>query len=134
MSASTSTMCCPFQPTRRGATPMLPNHPPPLLSCRPTADTSRVTSSSPSGSGFYDTGLDQQLRRRRVRTILLGGIATNIGVESTARAAFDMGYELIFVEDAMSSISAEAHQFAVKHIFPRMGRVRSTQEVVAELA
>ena len=83
---------------------------------------------------FYDTGLDQQLRRRRVRTILLGGIATNIGVESTARAAFDMGYELIFVEDAMSSISAEAHQFAVKHIFPRMGRVRSTQEVVAELA
>jgi nicotinamidase-related amidase len=93
-----------------------------------------VTSSSPSGSGFYDTGLDQQLRRRRVRTILLGGIATNIGVESTARAAFDMGYELIFVEDAMSSISAEAHQFAVKHIFPRMGRVRSTQEVVAELA
>ena len=83
---------------------------------------------------FYDTGLDQQLRRRRIRTILMGGIATNFGVESTARAAVDLGYEVVFVEDAMSSISVEAHEFAVKNIFPRMGRVRSTQEVLAELA
>jgi nicotinamidase-related amidase len=47
---------------------------------------------------FYATDLDQQLRRRGIRTIVLGGIATNFGVESTARAAFDRGYELVFAE------------------------------------
>ncbi len=79
---------------------------------------------------FYGTELGQQLHRRGIRTIIIGGIATNFGVESTARAAFDRGYELIFVEDAMSSFSADAHQFATQTIFPRMGRVRSTQQVL----
>jgi nicotinamidase-related amidase len=83
---------------------------------------------------FYGTELDQQLRRRRIGTIVLGGVATNFGVESTARAAFDRGYELIFVEDAMSSVSAAAHEFAVQNIFPRMGRVRKTEQVLEPLA
>jgi nicotinamidase-related amidase len=82
---------------------------------------------------FYGTELDLQLRRRGVRTIVLGGIATNIGVESTARDAYERGYEQIFVEDAMASVSAEAHEFVVKNIFPRIGRVRSTEEVLAAL-
>jgi nicotinamidase-related amidase len=79
---------------------------------------------------FYGTELDQQLRRRGIRTIVLGGIATNFGVESTARAAFDRGYELVFVKDAMSSIHPEAHRFATETIFPRMGCVRTTQDVL----
>jgi nicotinamidase-related amidase len=83
---------------------------------------------------FYGTDLDLQLRRRGVRTIVLGGIATNMGVESTARDAFERGYELIFVEDAMSSMIAEWHAFSVTQIFPRIGRVRSTDEVLAALA
>jgi nicotinamidase-related amidase len=82
---------------------------------------------------FYGTGLDLQLRRRAVQTIILGGIATNIGVESTARDAYERGYHQVFVEDAMTSISAEAHAFAVKNIFPRIGNVRSTKEVLAAL-
>jgi nicotinamidase-related amidase len=82
---------------------------------------------------FYGTDLDQQLRRLGIRTIVIGGIATNFGVESTARAAFDRGYALIFVEDAMASLSAEAHGFAVQHIFPRMGRVRTSDEVLESL-
>jgi nicotinamidase-related amidase len=82
---------------------------------------------------FYGTELDQQLRRRGVRTIVLGGIATNFGVESTARAAFDRGYELVFAEDAMSSVKAEAHQFATSVNFPRMGRVRTTEVLVDAL-
>jgi nicotinamidase-related amidase len=82
---------------------------------------------------FYGTDLDQQLRRRGIRTIVIGGIATNFGVESTARAAFDCGYALIFVEDAMASFSAEVHGFAVQHIFPRMGRVRTSGEVLEAL-
>lgn len=79
---------------------------------------------------FYGTPLDLQLRRRHVRTIVLGGIATNLGVESTARDAWEHGYHLVFVEDAMASFSTEWHSFAVKNIFPRIGRVRSTADVL----
>jgi len=79
---------------------------------------------------FYGTELDQLLRRRGIDTLLLGGIATNFGVESTARAAFDRSYKLVFAEDAMSSMDAEAHHFACTHIFPKMGRVRSTRAVI----
>ncbi|MCA1247550.1 isochorismatase family protein [Massilia oculi] len=79
---------------------------------------------------FYGTELDQLLRRRRIDTLVLGGIATNFGVESTARAAFDRNYRLVFAEDAMSSFDAEAHRFAVSKIFPRMGRVRSTRALI----
>jgi nicotinamidase-related amidase len=82
---------------------------------------------------FNGTSLEQQLRRKGVDTIVLGGIATNIGVESTARAALDHDYQLVFAEDAMSSMSAEWHEFSVKNIFPRMGRVRSTEEIIAAL-
>ena len=82
---------------------------------------------------FHGTELDLQLRRRGIRTIIMGGIATNFGVESTARAASDRGYALIFAHDAMSSIKAEMHQFAVHGIFPILGHVRSTAEVMAAL-
>jgi nicotinamidase-related amidase len=79
---------------------------------------------------FYGTQLDLQLRRRGIRTIVIGGIATNFGVESTARDAFEHGYALVFVEDAMAGLSNEAHSFAIKTIFPRIGRIRSTEEVL----
>jgi nicotinamidase-related amidase len=80
---------------------------------------------------FYGTELDLQLRRRGVTTIVLGGISTNIGVESTARAAYEHGYSLVLVEDAMASMSADEHTFAITKIFPRLGLVRSTEEVLA---
>ena len=82
---------------------------------------------------FYGTDLEQQLRRRGVRTVIMGGIATNLGVESTARAAFDLGYALVFAEDAMSTISEEMHRFSTGTLFPIMGRVRSTEEIVSAL-
>jgi len=82
---------------------------------------------------FYGTELDLQLRRRGIRTIVLCGIATAIGVESTARAAYELGYNQVFVEDAMSSRSAEEHAASVGAIFPRMGRVRSTAEVLSAI-
>jgi nicotinamidase-related amidase len=80
---------------------------------------------------FHATELDQILRRRGVKDIILAGIATNIGVESTARVAHDLGYDLVFVEDAMSSIGDGVHRFAVENLFPLMGRVRSTEQVLA---
>ncbi|MGD0818197.1 MAG: hydrolase [Methanomassiliicoccales archaeon] len=78
---------------------------------------------------FYGTELDLQLRRRGVDTIVLCGIATDYGVESTARFAYEYGYQQIFVEDAMASRSDEQHNAAVNFIFKRIGRVRRTEEV-----
>ncbi len=83
---------------------------------------------------FYGTELDLQLRRRKITTIVLCGIATNIGVESTARFAFEYGYEQIFVEDAMTGRSAAEHDMSVKTTFTRMGRVRKTQDVLEAFA
>jgi nicotinamidase-related amidase len=82
---------------------------------------------------FYGTDLDLQLRRRGLSAIVLCGIATEFGVESTARDAYERGYELIFASDAMTGMSAESHANAIERIFPRMGRVRSTEEIVAAL-
>lgn len=78
---------------------------------------------------FHGTPLDQVLRRRGITTIVLAGIATNFGVESTARGAIEHGYEVVFAEDAMSTMSAELHTFAVGKIFPVIGRVRSLAEI-----
>jgi nicotinamidase-related amidase len=82
---------------------------------------------------FYGTELDLQLRRRGVDTILLVGISTNVGVESTARDAFERGYEQVFVEDAMTARSPDDHAHALRTVFARIGRVRSTAEVLAAL-
>lgn len=80
---------------------------------------------------FYGTELDLQLRRRGITTIALCGISTDIGVESTARCAYELGYNQIFVEDAMSAMSAEEHVHTVTKIFPRIGVVKKTEEVLA---
>jgi nicotinamidase-related amidase len=82
---------------------------------------------------FYATELDQLLRRRGIKALILGGVVTNYGVESTARAAFDRGYELIFAEDAMSGMGAEAHHFACRNVFRNMGRVRTTAHIIDAL-
>jgi nicotinamidase-related amidase len=72
---------------------------------------------------FQGTGLDERLRERGVTTLVFGGIATNLGVESTARAAADLGYELVFVEDAMAAFTAAEHEASVRLDFPRLGTV-----------
>jgi nicotinamidase-related amidase len=78
---------------------------------------------------FHGTDLDLQLRRRGIKTVVLGGIATNFGVESTARQAFEHGYELIIVEDATTSISAPMHAFSIAEILPRLGIVSRAEEI-----
>jgi len=82
---------------------------------------------------FYGTDLDLQLRRRGLTTIVLCGIATAIGVESTARDAYERGYELLFAQDAMTDRDAASHANSIERIFPRMGRVRSTDEIIGAL-
>ena len=82
---------------------------------------------------FYGTDLDLQLRRRGLSTIVLCGIATETGVESTARDAYERGYELIFASDAMTGLTPEAHANSIERIFPRLGRVRTTTQIIAAL-
>jgi nicotinamidase-related amidase len=82
---------------------------------------------------FYGTDLDLQLRRRGNATIVLCGIATEFGVESTVRDAYERGYEQVFADDARTGLNAESHASAVERIFPRMGRVRRTEEIIATL-
>jgi nicotinamidase-related amidase len=83
---------------------------------------------------FYGTDLDLQLRRRGLNTIVLCGIATDYGVESTARFAYEYGYQQIFAEDAMSSVSEEQHYCAIRYVLRRIGRVRKTEEILKALA
>jgi nicotinamidase-related amidase len=82
---------------------------------------------------FYGTDLDLQLRRRGLGTIVLCGIATEFGAESTARDAYERGYELVFASDAMTGATAESHSNSIERIFPRMGRVRTTAEILAAM-
>ncbi|MGL5575018.1 MAG: isochorismatase family protein [Sarcina sp.] len=79
---------------------------------------------------FYGTELELQLRRRGIDTIVLCGIATGIGVDTTAREAYQRGFNQIFVSDAMTGLSEKENEYVLKYIFPRMGRVRTTEEVL----
>jgi nicotinamidase-related amidase len=83
---------------------------------------------------FYGTGLADQLRGRGVDTVVMTGIATTMGVESTARAACDHGFEVIFAADAMSGMTAAEHEHALTVVLPRFGEVVPTDEVLARLS
>ena len=83
---------------------------------------------------FAGTDLEQQLKSRGIDTVVLTGISTNAGVESTARQGTGLGFAFVLVEDACSSQNAEHHRFAFENIFPRLTRVCSTDEVLTSLA
>lgn len=93
-----------------------------------------ITVTKHTWGAFHGTDLDIQLRRRGVTQIVLTGIATSIGVESTARAAHEHGYHVTLASDAMSDMDAEAHQGSVERIFPRLGETGTTAEVLKLLA
>jgi nicotinamidase-related amidase len=96
------------------------------------ADPSDIRITKRQWGAFYGTELDLQLRRRGVTTVVIGGIATNMGVESTARAAHEHGYAVVLAEDATAAFSAEMHSFAFEHIFPRLGRVTRAAEIALQ--
>lgn len=101
----------------------------PELDCQPTD----VLIIKRQWGAFHGTELDLQLRRRGIETLVLGGISTNFGVESTARAAWEHGYALVLAEEAMTARSADEHTHAVQRIFSRLGRVRSTAQILTML-
>jgi nicotinamidase-related amidase len=83
---------------------------------------------------FYGTDLDLQLRRRGMTGMVLGGVATSLGVESTGRAAYDHGYNVTFARDAMADFSPCTHEHSVTVTFPLFGEVDTAAAVIAALA
>lgn len=79
---------------------------------------------------FHGTELDLQLRRRKIETVVLCGVASGIGVDTTAREAFQHGYQLVFAIDAISGISEAEHDYVRQFIFPRIGRIRTTEQIL----
>ncbi|MFD0338766.1 isochorismatase family protein [Streptomyces sp. NPDC127117] len=82
---------------------------------------------------FHGTDLDLRLRRAGVTQIVLAGIATSIGVESTARAAHEHGYNVTIAADAVTDMDADAHRNSVAKIFPRLGETDTTEAIIALL-
>lgn len=79
---------------------------------------------------FTGTGLDLQLRRRGIDTVVIAGIATNLGVESTARHAWELGYHVVVVEDGCATTTTEEmHRLTFSFVFPRIARVVSSHEL-----
>ncbi|MFF2650076.1 isochorismatase family protein [Streptomyces sp. NPDC058045] len=83
---------------------------------------------------FYGTQLDLELRRRGITQLVLTGIATSIGVESTARAAHEHGYHVTVATDAVTDRDGDAHRNSVEKIFPRLGETETTEAILKLLA
>jgi nicotinamidase-related amidase len=79
---------------------------------------------------FYGTALDLHLRRRGVTQVVLAGVMTSLGVESTARAAHERGYHVTLATDAMTDMDPDAHAHSAKRIFPLVGETGTTKEVL----
>jgi len=92
-----------------------------------------ITITKKQWGAFYGTDLELQLRRRGILTIVLCGVSTNYGIESTARFAYEYGFQQVFAEDAMASGSPEAHNASVNYVLRRIGRVRKTDEILEAL-
>jgi nicotinamidase-related amidase len=81
---------------------------------------------------FVGTSLDETLRKRGVTQVFLTGVATSFGVESTARSAYDYGYNVVIVVDAVTDRDADAHRHSVEKIFPRISETATT-DIVSKL-
>jgi nicotinamidase-related amidase len=82
---------------------------------------------------FIGTTLDSYLRECGVTQVFLTGIATRSGVEATARSAFDLGYNVVLVTDAMTDMDEAAHRHSVENVFPRIGETDTAENVLAFL-
>ena len=107
--------------------------PPQALAFRPEMEAldAEVVVTKRQWSAFHGTELDLQLRRRGVTTVVVGGVMTNFGVESTARDAWQHSYAVVVAEDACSSLNPDMHRFAIERILPRVARVRSSAAIAA---
>ena len=84
-------------------------------------------------NAFFETSLHDELQKRNITGIVIAGISTSIGVEGTARAASELGYNISFAIDAMTDMQPLAHERSIQFIFPRMGETGSTKEIIQKL-
>ncbi len=97
------------------------------------AQPSDIRVTKATWGAFHGTDLDQRLRDAGVTQVLVTGVATSAGVESTARAAHEHGYDVVLVTDAMTDMDADNHTHSVEKIFPRIGETTTTAELLALL-
>ena len=83
---------------------------------------------------FHDTALDGALRSRGVTQVLIAGVATSIGVESTARSAHEHGYHVVLPVDVMFDGNTDSHTHSITHLFPRLGETTTADRVLRELS
>lgn len=79
---------------------------------------------------FTDTDLDEHLKKLGVTQVVIAGVATSIGVESTARQAYELGFNVTLAVDAMTDRNPDAHGNSITRIFPRLGETGTTQEII----
>jgi len=82
---------------------------------------------------FIGTSLDDYLRQCGVTQVFVTGVATSAGVEATARSAYDYGYNVVLVTDAMTDRDADAHRHSIEKIVPRLGETDTTENVLRRL-
>lgn len=83
---------------------------------------------------FAGTDLESCLRQKGVTQVVVAGVATGTGVESTARQAYEQGYIVTLAVDAMTDARPEAHAWSLSHVFPRLGETGTAQQIVDLLA
>ena len=79
---------------------------------------------------FTNTDLDEYLKKQRVTQVVIVGISTSAGVESTARHAFELGFNVTLAVDAMTDRNADAHTNSITRIFPRLGETGTAQQII----
>ncbi|MDX3809953.1 isochorismatase family protein [Bosea thiooxidans] len=89
-----------------------------------------ITVTKRTWGAFASTDLDARLKAMAITQVIVAGIATGTGVESTARQAFEQGYNVTLAIDAMSDIRPRAHQYSIESVFPRLGETGTVQEII----
>jgi nicotinamidase-related amidase len=79
---------------------------------------------------FASTDLEARLKARDVTQVVIAGVATATGVESTARQAYEQGFNVTLAIDAMTDLRGEAHDYSIRNVFPRLGETGATQEII----
>jgi nicotinamidase-related amidase len=79
---------------------------------------------------FANTDLAAQLKARGVTQVVIAGVATGTGVESTARQAYEAGFNVTLALDAMTDVRPEAHDYSLRNVFPRLGETGTSQEII----
>jgi nicotinamidase-related amidase len=86
-----------------------------------------------SWGAFATTDLEAQLKTRGVTQVVVAGVATSVGVEATARQAYEQELNVTLALDAMTDIREEAHEYSIGNVFPRISETGSTQEIISLL-